>query len=340
MTHNECPSIPSQFSILGTIGSSSGWIHNFRTNKTLLLPWGVTVSPTNNQKKKLFEFIGTERALFVNAIGYSIDGGKKTGADRGPPYLAITGKNMHLFATTKVVSIFIGLDCYVLNRNYKLPDGKEVSGQWAIQAQWLINKLALERVFWFVALVCVFTCLLMWYSTNMASAVGVAAITSLSFLTKSFFPRTPSFVIDCGGKSMTVYSASLPYWRIGRIFGFVPSNVRYIKNQILTACLQKSDVNPNKLYAADPTGQSFAYEANQAIDSLNLDPDEVIVFQTGKMRQDGVKTSLSSGYQLRLLSQEDEIRLELLDLVQNVFGRPITSFTIDVDGDVVTATGI
>ena len=172
----------------------------------------------------------------------------------------------------------------------------------------------------------------------MASAIGMSVVTSLSFLATSFFPRAPSVVIDCGGKSLTAYSTSLPYWRFGRIFGFVP-NVRYYKDNDLTMRLQEYDVNPNKLYAAEPTGQSFAYEANRAIDSLGFDPEEVIVFQTGKMRQDGVKTFLPSGYQLYLLSQEDEIKLEQRDLVENVFGGPITCFTLEVNGNYAAFTG-
>ena len=170
----------------------------------------------------------------------------------------------------------------------------------------------------------------------MASVFGGSVVTSLSFLATSFFPRAPSVVIDCGGKSMTAYSTSLPYWRFGRIFGFVP-NVRYYKDNDLTRRLQEFDVNPNNLYTADPTGQIFADEANRAIDSLDLDPDEVIVYQTGKMRQDGVKKFLHSGYPLYLLSQDDEIKLELLDLV--VFGIPVTGFILEVDGDTVSVIG-
>lgn len=341
MTQHECRSTPSKYSVLVTVGSSSGHVVDLQSGRRLALEFGVSPSaaPTPPQLLELIKFIGNRTALYVNAVGYAIDGGKKAGIERGPVFLPVTDETLDQFSNSSFVGLLPKTGNHIIfNRNYKLLGGKEFSGQWAIQAQWLINKLALGRVCWHVALTCVFLCLLLWYSTDMASAIGMSVVTSLSFLATSFFPRAPSVVIDCGGKSLTAYSTSLPYWRFGRIFGFVP-NVRYYKDNDLTMRLQEYDVNPNKLYAADPTGQSFAYEANRAIDSLGLSPDKVIVFQTGKMREHGVKTFLSSGYQLHLLSQEDEIKLEQRDLVENVFGRPISSFTIEIDGDHVTLTG-
>ena len=329
-------STPSKYSVLVTLGSTTGHAFNLQTKQRQVLKFGVSPSavPTPSQRSELNQFIGNRTALYVNAVGYAIDGGKKTGNERGPVYLQVTDETLDQFANTS----FVGLlpkdgNHIIFNRNYKLLGGKEFSGQWAIQAQWLINKLALGRDRRHVALTCVFLCLIMWYSTYIVSTVCVAAITSL------FFPRAPSVVIDCGGKSMTAYSVSLPYWLFGRIFGFVPSNARYRKDNDLTMRLQEFNVNPNDLYKADPTGQSFADEANRAIDSLNLDPDEVIVYQTGKMRQDGVKKFLHSGYLLYLLSQDNEIKLELLDLVENVFGRPVTGFILEVDGDTVSVIG-
>ena len=118
------------------------------------------------------QFIGEGKfAIFVNSIGYSIDGGKKKGDEIGLPYSLVD--HIKNFTDTKFIGILSDIvnqptnhhlkgKFVVVNRNYKTDDGEEISGQWTKR----ISPYLLEQT------------------------------------TRSF-----DWVVDLGGKSATLYTA-------------------------------------------------------------------------------------------------------------------------------------
>ena len=79
------------------------------------------------------------RVVFVNSIGYSIDGGKKKGAEIGPAYSLVDDiDNFTCKSFVGIMSEIVNEEgnehlqgiFTVINRNYKTPDGQEISGQW------------------------------------------------------------------------------------------------------------------------------------------------------------------------------------------------------------------
>ena len=79
------------------------------------------------------------RVVFVNSIGYSIDGGKKKGAEIGPAYSLVDDiDNFTCKSFVGIMSEIVNEEgnehlqgiFTIINRNYKTPDGQEISGQW------------------------------------------------------------------------------------------------------------------------------------------------------------------------------------------------------------------
>ena len=88
----------------------------------------------------LYQFIGKGTfAIFVNSIGYSIDGGKKKGDEIGLSYSLVD--HIENFKDTKFIGILSDIVNHpdnhhlkgkfvVVNRNCKTSDDEEISGQW------------------------------------------------------------------------------------------------------------------------------------------------------------------------------------------------------------------
>ena len=89
-----------------------------------------------------------KQVIFFNSIGYSIDGGKKKGADVGVPFALV--EDMDKFSDTSLMSMMAEVvsentnmanKFAVINRNWKTTEGEEISGQWAKQIQdYLVTK--------------------------------------------------------------------------------------------------------------------------------------------------------------------------------------------------------
>jgi hypothetical protein len=110
----------------------------------------------------LYQFVHADKkVVFVNSIGYSIDGGKKKGAEIGIPYSLVD--DISNFADTKFVGMLSDIvndsanhhlqnKFVVVNRNYKTSDGQEISGQWTKRIRTYLFERAHRDFDWVVDL--------------------------------------------------------------------------------------------------------------------------------------------------------------------------------------------
>lgn len=199
---------PFSSNVVVAMGSTStqGFYFDYYGNLVTLFgaefsnPPGIKTTDTTQNRNHLLSFLNylyqfvheDKKVVFVNSIGYSIDGGKKKGDSIGIPYSLVD--DIHNFTDTKFVGILSSIinhpDNYhlknkfvIVNRNYKTSDGQEISGQWTKR----IRSYLFER-------------------------------------TQRYF----DWVVDLGGKSATLYksgveqsgngSARMVYNKIGSFF--------------------------------------------------------------------------------------------------------------------------
>ena len=95
------------------------------------------------------------RVVFVNSIGYAIDGGKKKGDDIGQAYSLIDNlDNFSCRSSLRIMSEIINeegnehlLDIFtVINRNYKTVDREEISGQWTKQIMPYLTSMGYPNI--------------------------------------------------------------------------------------------------------------------------------------------------------------------------------------------------
>tara|TARA_B100000795_G_scaffold261221_1_gene237793 strand:+ start:580 stop:1521 length:942 start_codon:yes stop_codon:yes gene_type:complete len=113
-----------------------------------------------NFMEYLITFSQTNKKIVLyNSIGYSLDGGKKTGEEVGVGYSYV--ENIENFKDKSMVILMSQLITerpdmakrfVIINRNYKTYDGSEVSGQWAKQIKDYLEEKGQHDLEWVIDL--------------------------------------------------------------------------------------------------------------------------------------------------------------------------------------------
>ena len=163
--------------VVVAMGSSStqGFYFDYYGNLNTLFgtdfpnPPSVKMTDTVDNRNHLLSFLNylyqfvheDKKVIFVNSVGYSIDGGKKKGDSIGIAYSFLD--DIHNFTDTKFVGILSSIINHpdnhhlknkfvVVNRNYKTSDGQEISGQWTKRIRSYLFKRTQRDFDWVVDL--------------------------------------------------------------------------------------------------------------------------------------------------------------------------------------------